>query len=177
MIHVARGAKVSLRPVAAEDLDQLSAWDDDPEHHGEHNFFGFARPGSLRRGFEQTGLLNEQDGTLVIVTTSGERAGVIQYRRFPFGPTAANSAYEFGITVAPEHRGKGYGAEAQSLLAAYLFAVYPIERVQAHTDVLNITEQRSLERAGFTREGVMRRAQFRNGIWNDMVLYSKLRGE
>jgi aminoglycoside 6'-N-acetyltransferase len=35
----------------------------------------------------------------------------------------------------------------------------------------------ALENAGFTREGVLRRAWFRGGGWRDVVLYSKLRGE
>jgi RimJ/RimL family protein N-acetyltransferase len=43
--------------------------------------------------------------------------------------------------------------------------------------VTNAAEQRALERAGFTREGVLRHAQFREGGFHDLVLYSKLRGE
>jgi RimJ/RimL family protein N-acetyltransferase len=35
----------------------------------------------------------------------------------------------------------------------------------------------ALERAGFTREGNLRHAQWRAGAWRDVCLYSKLRGE
>jgi aminoglycoside 6'-N-acetyltransferase len=35
----------------------------------------------------------------------------------------------------------------------------------------------ALERAGFTREGILRHAQWRAGAWRDVSLYSKLRGE
>ena len=52
-----------------------------------------------------------------------------------------------------------------------------IERVEAVDRVGNVAEQRALERAGFTREGVLRRACFRGGEWRDMVVFSKLRGE
>ncbi|MBA2393543.1 MAG: GNAT family N-acetyltransferase, partial [Ktedonobacteraceae bacterium] len=55
--------------------------------------------------------------------------------------------------------------------------VYPIMRVEATTDITNRAEQRALEKAGFTREGVLRKAQWRNGNWHDMVVYSKVRGE
>ena len=41
----------------------------------------------------------------------------------------------------------------------------------------NLAEQRALERAGFTREGVLRHAQFRDGGFHDMVLYSRLRDD
>jgi RimJ/RimL family protein N-acetyltransferase len=50
-----------------------------------------------------------------------------------------------------------------------------IERIEASTDVENIAEQRSLEKAGFTREGILRRAQWRAGAHHDLVSYSILR--
>ncbi|MEO6713505.1 MAG: GNAT family protein, partial [Mycobacteriales bacterium] len=57
----------------------------------------------------------------------------------------------------------------------HLFATTDVFRIEASTDVENVAEQRSLERAGFTREGVLRRAQFRSGAYHDIVLYSRLR--
>jgi RimJ/RimL family protein N-acetyltransferase len=52
-----------------------------------------------------------------------------------------------------------------------------VERLEASTDVDNLAEQRALERAGFTREAVLRHAQFRDGGFHDLVLYSRLRGD
>jgi len=66
---------------------------------------------------------------------------------------------------------------AQRALAEYLFATTLAERIEAETDVENIAEQRALERAGFTREGVLRHTQFRAGRWRDNVIYSVLRAE
>jgi RimJ/RimL family protein N-acetyltransferase len=43
--------------------------------------------------------------------------------------------------------------------------------------VENVAEQRALERAGFTCEGVLRHAQFHVGRWRDTVIYSVLRAE
>ncbi len=172
-----RGKLVDLRPIAASDLDSLEAWMAEPEYAGEFNTFGLRPAGAFRRGFAEHGYLADDHGLLLIVTKSGDFAGDIQYRRVSYGPESGNHAYELGITVAAAQRGRGYGAEAQRLLAAYLFATDPIARVQASTDIANIGEQRALERAGFTREGVLRRAQFRAGDWHDLVLYSKLRGE
>jgi len=63
----------------------------------------------------------------------------------------------------------------QRLLAALLFRLFDIERIEASTDVENIAEQRSLEKAGFTREGILRRAQWRAGAHHDLVSYSILR--
>lgn len=177
MIDTTHGTLIDLRPVREADLDQFDAWDADPAFAGEYNSFVLSTGGSVRRDVAERRTLDEQHGTLVIVTKAGELAGSIDYRPVSFGPQSGNRAYELGITIAPAHRGRGYGSEAQRLLAAYLFAAYPVERVQASTDITNLAEQRALERAGFTREGVLRRAQFRHGAWHDLVLYSKLRGE
>jgi RimJ/RimL family protein N-acetyltransferase len=43
--------------------------------------------------------------------------------------------------------------------------------------VQNVAEQRALERAGFTREGILRHTQLRAGRWRDNVIYSILRAE
>jgi RimJ/RimL family protein N-acetyltransferase len=61
------------------------------------------------------------------------------------------------------------------MMADYLFAHTTVYRVEASTDVTNFPEQNALKRAGFTREGVIRGAQFRLGQWRDLVLYSRLR--
>ena len=39
----------------------------------------------------------------------------------------------------------------------------------------NVVEQRALEGAGFSREGVLRGAQWRRGEWHDLVSYARLR--
>jgi RimJ/RimL family protein N-acetyltransferase len=50
-------------------------------------------------------------------------------------------------------------------------------RIEAHTDVENFAEQRALEKAGFTREGVLRSVVFRDGRWRDALSYSVLRDD
>ena len=114
---------------------------------------------------------------LAIVDAAGTVVGDVSYHQEMYGPNEGSRVYNIGISIAAEHRGKGYGTEAQRLLAAYLFATYPIQRVEAATDIENIPEQRALEKAGFTREGVLRKVQWRNGDWHDLVVYGKLRGE
>lgn len=174
MIH---GDKIDLRPFTRSDLELFEAWANDPQYNSEYNSFGLRPAGGLERGFSEAGLLDARHGMLVIVTKSGVVAGDVSYHQERYGPNEGSVAYNIGIIVAPEHRGQGYGIEAQRLLAAYLFATYPVMRVEASTDITNIPEQRALEKAGFTREGVARQAQWRQGAYHDLVVYSKLRGE
>jgi len=80
-----------------------------------------------------------------------------------------------GIALLPEARGQGCRTQAHRLLARYLFAHTTVHRIEASTEADNVAEQRALEKAGFTRENVMRGIFWRNGAWRDAVLYSLLR--
>ena len=166
-----------LRPVRRADLDTIERWRGDPAAQGRHNWFGFSPAEQLRRRFEQDGLLGEDRGNLLVELDDGELAGDVSYHAVYHGPNPGSRAFNVGIALLPEHRGRGHGAEAQRQLAAYLFAHTLVERLEASTDVGNLAEQRALEKAGFTREGVLRRAQFRDGEFHDLVIYSRLRGD
>jgi RimJ/RimL family protein N-acetyltransferase len=92
------------------------------------------------------------------------------------GPNLGSRAISIGVSLHADVRGRGIGSVAQSLLASALHAG-GVHRVQASTDVANVAEQRSLERAGFVREGVARASQVRADGRHDLVLYSCLPGE
>lgn len=190
------GTRVSLRVVSEEDLPLLASWQNDLEVHSEYNFFGLRNHHRQRENWHEDGLISPHGGTLLVVARP-ERGiidqeaeillegdveqwkiiGAMSYHKEHYGPNDGSSAYNIGISLHPEYRGKGYGTEAQRLLADYLLATYPVQRIEASTDITNIAEQRSLAKAGFTREGVTRRAQWRNGAYHDLVQYSLLRGE
>ncbi|MBC8077908.1 MAG: GNAT family N-acetyltransferase [Chloroflexales bacterium] len=172
-----KGELVGLRPVLAADLPLLEAWENDVAVHGEYNMFGLRPVNGMAGDFGKSGFLDDQQGMLMVVKPDGEVVGAVSYHTVAYGPNSGSRTYNFGISLLPEQRGKGYGSGAQRLLAAYLFDTYPIARVEASTDITNVAEQRSLEKAGFTRDGVLRKAQWRSGAWHDLAVYSKLRGE
>ena len=107
--------------------------------------------------------------------TAGTLAGEVSWHKVQTGPTS--HCWNIGIGLLERARGRGYGTRAQRLIAEYLFAHTQVNRIQAGTEVSNVAEQRSLEKAGFTREGILRGVSFREGRWHDGVLYSVLRGE
>jgi RimJ/RimL family protein N-acetyltransferase len=167
--------EVTLRLLTGADADALEA-----EHTPElnaYNWFGVRRPGRLRRLIEAGEDVTDDGGTFAIGRRAGHLLGDISWRRVVTGPGPASSCWELGLYILAAERGHGAGSEAQRLLAAYLFDTTLAERVQASTDITNLAEQRALEKAGFTREGVLRKVQFRFGAWHDDVIYSKLRGE
>jgi aminoglycoside 6'-N-acetyltransferase len=163
-----------LRPVREEHLSFLEDLRR-PENSAPYNWTGYHGAQDLRQRLDRDGFLGPDDGSLVVTLPDGTPVGCVSWHGVNHGKPPASRCWNIGITIAPLHCGRGLGTEAQRLLAAYLLATTTVNRIEADTDVTNLAEQRSLEKAGFTREGTMRGAQFREGAWHDMVLFSRLR--
>ena len=169
---------VRLRDVTLDDADLLDAWNADPSASGEFNDFGGSPKPTDREALARGPLRNERNGQLIIERVAdGEPVGIVGWHAVGYGPNAESSGWNVGIALIPEARGHGHGTDAQALLAAYLFENTDVNRIEAQTDVDNIAEQRSLEKAGFVREGTARGAQFRAGAYHDLVTYAILRDE
>jgi len=84
---------------------------------------------------------------------------------------------EIGFYLMPDERRKGYGTEATQIMVDYLFLTRDIPRIQAVTSIQNNSSQRLLEKAGFKREGTLRKALYVQGKWTDGCIYSILREE
>jgi RimJ/RimL family protein N-acetyltransferase len=92
----------------------------------------------------------------------------------------AEGVGEIGYWVAAEARGRGVGTTATRLVAEWAFDVEQrLERLQLRADVRNAASNRVAEKAGFTREGVLRssRRNVRLGRRVDFVMWSLLRAE
>jgi RimJ/RimL family protein N-acetyltransferase len=81
---------------------------------------------------------------------------------------------EIGYWMAPEARGRGIGARATRLLAEWAITKLGLERLELLANPRNEASQRLAERAGFTREGVLRLYRRRHGVREDLVMYSLL---
>ncbi len=168
------GHRVRLRPVTLDDAELLELWQS-TEYRGEFNDFGMPR-WPVKERLQESGLIDAQGGTMVVESVADRMPiGTVSWRQVRYGPTPESIAWNIGISLIPEARGRGLGSEAQRMLAAHLFATTPVIRIEAGTDVDNIAEQRALEKAGFQKEGVLRRAQHRHRGWHDLVIYSCVR--
>jgi RimJ/RimL family protein N-acetyltransferase len=108
----------------------------------------------------------------IIQKKDGTKIGIINHR--------INQPYrtmEIVCFLVPSERGKGYGAEAFQLMVDYLFLSNSIVRIQAIANVRNKPAQKVLEKAGFKREGTIRKLLLVRGIWTDYYLHSILREE
>lgn len=82
---------------------------------------------------------------------------------------------EIGYALAANYWGQGVATRALKKVLSSVFKDMPyLVRLQALVDVDNKASQRVLEKAGFLREGVLRKYAFNKGELRDSVIYSFL---
>jgi RimJ/RimL family protein N-acetyltransferase len=137
---------------------------------------GFRDAQEPARRFAADGYLGADGGRLMVEAERDRAAaGFVSWSLRDFGGPTKH--WEIGIALLPEWRGHGIGWRAQAMLCDYLFRHTPLHRIQAGTHPENVAEQKSLVKAGFTLEGVVRACEFRDGSYRDGYLYSRLRDD
>lgn len=84
---------------------------------------------------------------------------------------------EVGYIVGPAARGRGVATRMLGLLTRWGFDELALERIELRIDVANTASERVAERAGYTREGVLRSVAFKEGLRSDIAVWSRLRGD
>jgi RimJ/RimL family protein N-acetyltransferase len=160
------GKTINLRVVEKDDLPLLADWSNNLEFFSDMWFPQMSKTEWEKRYDRFT----PDTKWFFIEKKDGMKIGTV----FHF----LNGNYmEIGYILVPSERKKGYGSEAVRIIVDYLFLSKEIVRVQAITGVDNFASCRVLEKAGFTKEGTIRKSAFIRGVWHDGVLYSILREE
>ena len=165
------GKNVNLRVMEKEDLPLFAEWVNKPEFLGEYNPLRQLSRTEVEKGYEKSSL---EQGEFIIEKKDGSKIGYI-FHFILVHP--AGKLLEIGYFLVPNERGKGNGTEAVRIMVDYLFLSRDTMRVQACTDTRNLASQKALEKAGFTKEGTMRKYLFLRGELRDAYLYSILREE
>jgi [ribosomal protein S5]-alanine N-acetyltransferase len=84
------------------------------------------------------------------------------------------SKAEIGYWLAEPHWGKGLMPEALQAVVAFAVGPLGLHRIYAATSTGNPASQRVLEKAGFTKEGTLRKHCLLHGQWVDSVMYGRL---
>lgn len=90
---------------------------------------------------------------------------------------AHNRSLEFGINVAREHQGNGYGPEAISWLLDWSFMTAGLHRVELTVFEWNEKAQKVYEKLGFVHEGRRRQCLWKAGKWWDAIQMGILQHE
>jgi RimJ/RimL family protein N-acetyltransferase len=103
-----------------------------------------------------------------VIEVEGERAGTMRFERANKRSRIADLG---GLAVHPTFRGGKVSDTAARLFQHHLVDDLGFHRLQLEIYGFNERALRHAERAGFVREGVRRKAYWRNDEWVDGVLY------
>lgn len=168
------GERIRLRPVAAQDLDELWRRHVEIDNRGDYYPRGIVGETTFRKRFEDDGLWSRDEGTLLIVDPVDAIVGHIEFFRTVSYLDEVELSYQLYDRA---HDGKGYVSDAVRLLVRYLFETRPLSRIRLVIHPDNAASQRVAQKCGFTLEGTMRMAWFHRARHHDVQVWSILRGE
>jgi RimJ/RimL family protein N-acetyltransferase len=105
---------------------------------------------------------------VLVVELDGEQAGTVTWERVNRRSRIASVS---ALAITPRLRGRGVGVEAARALQRHLIRDVGFHRIQMEVYGFNERSLRHAERAGWVREGVRRKAYWRDGDWVDGVLF------
>ena len=164
------GKNVNLKVMEKEDLPLFAEWINKPEVFGEYNPLHQMSRTEAEKMLENPLELKP----FFIEKKDGSKIGFVAHFNVLH---VAGKLLEIGYSLVPNERGKGYCTEAVRIMVDYLFLSRETMRIQASTDTRNLASQKVLEKAGFKKEGTMRKYFFIRGETRDSYLYSILREE
>ena len=158
---------VSIRRAREEDVDFLVAL---VAHEDVEPFLAAVRAKGRDEILEEVrrSELDPETFGVFLVEVGGERAGTMRFMRANARSRIADLS---GLAVHPDFRGARVADTAAHLFRDHLFGDLGFHRLQLEIYGFNERAMAHAERAGFTREGVRRKAYWRNEEWVDGVLY------
>ena len=84
---------------------------------------------------------------------------------------------QIGYWMGEPYAGKGFMQDAMDTLVSHAFGTMRLHRIEAACIPRNARSIRVLEKAGFTREGLLRSYLCINGTWQDHFIYALIADE
>jgi [ribosomal protein S5]-alanine N-acetyltransferase len=170
-----RGERIWLRPFEEADLRPYR----DFANSAEGQIAGFSLPmseESARSWYASIQKKQGQDGYFFVISPLGSEEFVGSIWLWNIGGRLQGA--ELSMFIAERDRwGRGIGTDAINAALDFAFGHRDLHRVWLFTDAPNERAQRAFEKAGFAREGTLRRHIRRNGHLIDSVLMAILREE
>ena len=140
---------------------------------------------NLRDGFPHPYTLKDAENFLNMCSKyDPPQLFAIEYNKLHVGNISlikGNDVYrksaEIGYFLGEPYWNKGIMTIAVNLICDYGFQNLDIERIYTGIFDFNPASQRVLEKCGFTKEAVFKKAIYKNGVICDEIRYAKLREE
>ncbi|XP_030445478.1 uncharacterized protein LOC115668112 [Syzygium oleosum] len=164
------GGGVSLRPLQLSDVDDFMVWASDPDVARWCRWEPYTSRDDALAYIAGTVLPHPY---FMAICLDGRPVGQVSVTRNEAASEACRG--ELGYAMALGYWGRGIMTEAVRMAVAEVFGGRPeLERVEAVADVENKASQRVLEKAGFRREGVLRKYYVLKGRTRDAFMFSRL---
>jgi ribosomal-protein-alanine N-acetyltransferase len=176
-IPTLRGQLITLRKLVSSDAASIRLNADDPQI--ARYMPRLPHPYSIyeaRKWIVTTHRLARQDKAYnfgIEDQKSGRIVGMIGLRNI----NRQDKNAEVGYWVGRSYQGRRYATEALRLILGFAFGRLRLVRVYAVVHQQNIASFRLLEKSGFVREGIWRKASFINRRWRDVYSYGILKEE
>lgn len=168
----------TLRPVRESDAADVALCCNDWQLAVDLGNSAFPHPYTLQHAQEFIAFAGKPEGALLhlCVTLHDRLVGMMGIVSEPQGDSAHA---EVGYWIGAQARGQGLASAGLEAFSTYAFAAFPqLNRLEALTFDYNTASQRVLEKAGYTREAVLKgRARLRDGRIVDDVMFARLRPE
>ncbi len=164
-----KGSGFTLREWKLEDAELLQKHANNP-NIADFLLDRFPSPYTIDEAFDWIQRVQNQNPvTIFVIAIKDELAGAIGielrgdvYRKSPL----------IGYWLSEEYWGRSIMSEAINLTTAYAFTNFDVVRIQAGVFGNNPKSMRVLEKAGFTKEGVMKNSIVKKGIILDEHIYA-----
>ncbi len=166
---ILHGASCTLRPLAAADAPSLA------RHANDRDVWRnlrdrFPHPYALRDAEAYIAHVGPQaPRTSFGIAVGDEAVGTITLMP---GQDIERMTAEVGYWIGRAHWGRGIATDALRAVTGYAFDVLGLHRVFAVPFARNPASGRVLEKAGYVREGLMRRSAVKDGEVLDQLLYA-----
>jgi RimJ/RimL family protein N-acetyltransferase len=168
--NVFEGRLVRLRGIEPEDWETFHAWNQESESARRMYFIPFPVSKEYVRQWAAKQAAQNGDGDeffFVIESLAGEIVGSINSAQCD----RRNGAFSYGVGIRPEHRRRGYAAEAIQLLLGYFFRELRYQKATTRVYSFNLPSLALHDRLGFVREGRLRRMRYTDGQYHDELLF------
>jgi len=169
-------SRVYLRILELKDVDRVYQWQNDQELYqsliGSHHFVSRATVSEWLE--KKSAFSNTEINLAICLKNNSEHIGNIYVREIDW----INRNATIGLLIGDaNHRGKGYGKEAVSLVVEYVFTTMGLNRIYGYLYEHNKASFKTFQAVGFVEEGKLRKHVFQNGKFHDILFVGVCRDD